>query len=96
MKGARDAVASKPTPSSCLLEGRCPPCCSTCYSPRQTVMSTIKRQHIERAISQFTDRPPVPEIDFTQHFLDDGTVVNTQERVVKDVRVSLCVRPWLG
>jgi hypothetical protein len=44
-----------------------------------------KQQHIQRAISQFTDRAPVPEIDFTQHALEDGTTVSTQERMVKDV-----------
>jgi len=42
--------------------------------------------HIARAIEQISDKPPIPEIDFTQHKLDDGSVVSTQERVVKDVR----------
>ncbi|KAJ7860729.1 Metallo-dependent phosphatase-like protein [Mycena olivaceomarginata] len=29
---------------------------------------------------------PQPEIDFTQHILEDGTAISTQERVVKDVQ----------
>jgi hypothetical protein len=45
-----------------------------------------KQAQIQRAIAQMTERPPVPTIDFTQHALEDGTSVNTQERVVKDVR----------
>lgn len=28
---------------------------------------------------------PVPEIDFTQHTLENGETVSTTERVVKDV-----------
>lgn len=42
--------------------------------------------HIERAINQIQDKPPIPEIDFTQHQLEDGNTISTQERVVKDVR----------
>lgn len=42
--------------------------------------------HIARAIEQISDKAPVPEIDFTQHHLEDGTVISTQERVIKDVR----------
>ncbi|KAF9067088.1 Metallo-dependent phosphatase-like protein [Rhodocollybia butyracea] len=42
--------------------------------------------HLARAIEQITVKPPVPDIDFTQHTLDDGTTVSTQERVIKDVQ----------
>ena len=42
--------------------------------------------HIERAIEKIRTQGQVPEIDFTQHTLDDGNVISTQERVVKDVR----------
>lgn len=42
--------------------------------------------HIERAIEQIQVKQPVPEIDFTQHTLEDGNIISTQERVVKDVR----------
>lgn len=40
-----------------------------------------------RAVQQIQDKQPVPEMDFTQHHLDDGTIISTQERVIKDVRV---------
>jgi hypothetical protein len=33
---------------------------------------------------------PVPEIDFTQHTLENGETVSTTERVVKDVSRALC------
>lgn len=41
----------------------------------------------ERAIEQISTRErEVPvTIDFTQHTLEDGSVVSTQERVIKDV-----------
>lgn len=49
-------------------------------------MSKVQTQsHMQKAIVQMVDKPPPPEIDFTQHQLEDGTVINTQERVVKDV-----------
>ncbi|KAL8645511.1 MAG: hypothetical protein Q9226_007267, partial [Calogaya cf. arnoldii] len=38
---------------------------------------------LERAVS---DKKPVPEVDFTLHVLEDNTMVNTQERVCKDVQ----------
>jgi serine/threonine-protein phosphatase 2B catalytic subunit len=43
------------------------------------------RAHFERAVQQIQDKLPVPEIDFTQHRLEDGSTISTQERVVKDV-----------
>ncbi|KAF9005271.1 Metallo-dependent phosphatase [Hymenopellis radicata] len=42
--------------------------------------------HMARAIEQISDKAPVPEIDFTQHKLEDGSVISTQERVIKDVQ----------
>jgi serine/threonine-protein phosphatase 2B catalytic subunit len=44
------------------------------------------RAHLERAIGQISDKGPIPEIDFTQHTLEDGNIISTQERVVKDVQ----------
>ena len=50
------------------------------------------RAHIERAINQIQYKGPIPEIDFTQHQLEDGNTISTQERVVKDVRrISILV-----
>ncbi|KAL0958038.1 hypothetical protein HGRIS_000214 [Hohenbuehelia grisea] len=48
-------------------------------------MSTNMSTHIERAIEKIQEKA-VPDIDFTQHTLDDGNVISTQERVVKDVQ----------
>ncbi|KZS97166.1 Metallo-dependent phosphatase [Sistotremastrum niveocremeum HHB9708] len=45
-----------------------------------------RAQQIEKAVSQIKTKGPVPTIDFSQHQLDDGVVVSTQERVVKDVQ----------
>jgi serine/threonine-protein phosphatase 2B catalytic subunit len=43
--------------------------------------------HLERAIEQIQHSNTTPrDVDYTQHTLDDGNVVSTQERVVKDVR----------
>lgn len=47
---------------------------------------------IHKAIGQIQERGLVPEIDFTQHQLDNGYTISTQERVVKDVR---CFFPLL-
>lgn len=42
---------------------------------------------IAHAIEQIQNRgtASVPSIDFTQHTLEDGTSISTQERVIKDV-----------
>jgi serine/threonine-protein phosphatase 2B catalytic subunit len=45
--------------------------------------------HIERAIEQIQVKPPTLEVDWTLHTLDDGNVISTQERVIKDV--LLCI-----
>ncbi|KAF8580177.1 serine/threonine protein phosphatase 2B [Ramaria rubella] len=44
------------------------------------------QSQLEKALSQIQDKPPIPELDFTQHHLEDGHVVSTQERIVKDVQ----------
>ncbi|KAL1743976.1 Metallo-dependent phosphatase-like protein [Schizophyllum fasciatum] len=48
---------------------------------------------VERAIGEITSKPPVPDIDFTQHTLEDGNVVSTQERVIKDVQAPAMATP---
>ena len=48
-------------------------------------MSAAQRQ-IEKAVAQIQHKEPVPDIDFTQHQLENGFTISTQERVVKDVR----------
>ncbi|KAJ7166926.1 Metallo-dependent phosphatase-like protein [Mycena filopes] len=49
-------------------------------------MSINAPEHIAQAIAQIQNPPPPPEIDYTQHILEDGTAISTQERVVKDVQ----------
>ncbi|KAH9974641.1 serine/threonine-protein phosphatase 2B catalytic subunit A1 [Lactifluus volemus] len=44
------------------------------------------KSQIERAIKQIQGRGPAPDIDFTQHQLENGYTVSTQERVVKEVQ----------
>lgn len=46
------------------------------------------QSQIERAIGQIQSSTPHPEIDFTQHQLENGFMISTQERVVKEVRYS--------
>lgn len=40
-------------------------------------------QYIDSAVRAVTNKRPIPEIDFTLHTMEDGTQVNTQERVCK-------------
>ncbi|OJJ06949.1 hypothetical protein ASPVEDRAFT_88217 [Aspergillus versicolor CBS 583.65] len=47
-------------------------------------------KNIARAV---TDKPPVPEIDFTLHVMEDGTQVSTLERVVKEVQAPALQTP---
>ncbi|KAF5383120.1 hypothetical protein D9615_005057 [Tricholomella constricta] len=42
--------------------------------------------HIERAIEQIQVKQPTITTDWTLHTLEDGNVISTQERVVKDVQ----------
>ncbi|KAF9003339.1 Metallo-dependent phosphatase-like protein [Cyathus striatus] len=50
---------------------------------------------VQRAIEQITTAAEknLPEIDFTQHTLEDGNVISTQERVVKDVQAPAMLKP---
>ena len=48
---------------------------------------------LERAIGQIIDKGQVPEIDFTQHQLENGLMVSTQERVVKEARSNFLSTP---
>jgi serine/threonine-protein phosphatase 2B catalytic subunit len=48
---------------------------------------TSPNTHTANAIAAIANRANlvIPEIDFTQHQLENGEVVSTTERVVKDV-----------
>ncbi len=52
---------------------------------RSVVNMSGTQSQIEKAIGQIKDKAVVPEIDFTQHQLENGMMVSTQERVVKEV-----------
>ncbi|ESK92590.1 serine threonine-protein phosphatase 2b catalytic subunit a1 [Moniliophthora roreri MCA 2997] len=56
-------------------------------------MSTITMDKYAKAIEQITDKAPPPEIDFTQHTLEDGSKISTQERVIKDVQAPAMFIP---
>lgn len=46
---------------------------------------SVTQKHLEKAIGQIQHKEPLPEIDFTQHQLENGLMISTQERVVKEV-----------
>ena len=49
----------------------------------------VAQTQLERAIHQIQNRVAVPELDFTQHQLENGYTVSTQERAVKEVCAPL-------
>lgn len=42
-----------------------------------------RNQQVDNAIRAIQEKKPRPEIDFTIHTMEDGTQVNTMERVCK-------------
>ncbi len=42
-----------------------------------------RNMQVDNAIRAIREKKPVPEIDFSIHVMEDGTPVNTQERVCK-------------
>ena len=52
------------------------------------------QSQIQKAIGQIQDKANTAAIDFTQHQLENGFTISTQERVVKEVR-NLCLRSKL-
>jgi serine/threonine-protein phosphatase 2B catalytic subunit len=50
----------------------------------------MSQAHLVKALDQIKnkEKDKIPDIDFTQHTLEDGNVVSTQERAVKDARRS--------
>jgi hypothetical protein len=56
------------------------------YCRENHQLTPLMTSHLARAIEQIQDsRNSHREVDWTQHTLEDGNVVSTQERVVKDV-----------
>jgi hypothetical protein len=56
--------------------------------PHSTFNVMAGKSQLERAIKEIQGRRPAPDVDFTQHQLENGFTVSTQERVVKEVRLS--------
>lgn len=48
-----------------------------------TPLEQRRNQQVDNAIRAIQDKKPLPEIDFTIHTMEDGTQVNTLERVCK-------------
>ncbi|TCD68369.1 3',5'-cyclic-nucleotide phosphodiesterase (PDEase) (3':5'-CNP) [Steccherinum ochraceum] len=48
---------------------------------------------IQKAIGQIQDKTAIPTIDFTQHQLENGFLISTQERVVKEVQAPAMSTP---
>jgi serine/threonine-protein phosphatase 2B catalytic subunit len=57
--------------------------------------TTSRAQQTQAGITQILTKSqlPIPEIDFTQHALEDGSLVSTQERVVKEVQAPAFSKP---
>jgi serine/threonine-protein phosphatase 2B catalytic subunit len=49
----------------------------------------VGQTQLERAIHEIQNRAEAPQLDFTQHQLDNGYTISTRERVVKDVRLAV-------
>ncbi|KAL4073687.1 Metallo-dependent phosphatase-like protein [Scleroderma yunnanense] len=56
-------------------------------------MVHITQARVDRAIEQIQHKRRLSNVDFSQHVLEDGSVVNTQERVVKDVQAPAMMIP---
>ncbi|KIP11851.1 hypothetical protein PHLGIDRAFT_17843 [Phlebiopsis gigantea 11061_1 CR5-6] len=54
---------------------------------------SVTQKQLEKAIGQIQHKDPLPEIDFTQHQLDNGVMISTQERVVKEVQAPAMTLP---
>ncbi|KAH7152181.1 Metallo-dependent phosphatase-like protein [Dactylonectria estremocensis] len=52
-----------------------------------------RNAQVDNAIRAIQEKKPVPEIDFTIHTMEDGTQVNTMERVCKDVQAPAMFKP---
>ena len=50
---------------------------------------TLGQTQLERAIYEIQHRVEAPQLDFTQHQLDNGYTISTRERVVKEVRLAV-------
>ncbi|KAI0157282.1 serine/threonine-protein phosphatase 2B catalytic subunit [Xylariaceae sp. FL1272] len=61
--------------------------------PPQQPGDDQRNTHVDNAIRAIRHKKPLPEIDFTIHTMEDGTQVNTTERVCKDVQAPAMFKP---
>ncbi|KAI0872878.1 serine/threonine-protein phosphatase 2B catalytic subunit [Hypoxylon argillaceum] len=52
-----------------------------------------RNAQVDNAIRAIRQKKPLPEIDFTIHTMEDGSQVNTTERVCKDVQAPATAKP---
>ncbi|KAI0470891.1 Metallo-dependent phosphatase-like protein [Xylariaceae sp. FL0804] len=52
-----------------------------------------RNMQVDNAIRAIKEKKPLPEIDFTIHTMEDGSSVNTAERVCKDVQAPAMSKP---
>ncbi|XXG99829.1 hypothetical protein Hte_006170 [Hypoxylon texense] len=61
------------------------------FSP--TTAEHQRNLQVDNAIRAIKEKKPLPEIDFSIHTMEDGTQVNTMERVCKDVQAPATFKP---
>ncbi|TRX89108.1 hypothetical protein FHL15_010025 [Xylaria flabelliformis] len=60
---------------------------------QQLQQQQLRNAQVDNAIRAIRQKKPLPEIDFTIHTMEDGTQVNTTERVCKDVQAPATFKP---
>lgn len=60
-----------------------PPAHDEQQQQQQLQQQQQRNAHVDNAIRAIRQKKPLPEIDFTIHTMEDGTQVNTTERVCK-------------
>ncbi|KAI3339785.1 serine/threonine-protein phosphatase 2B catalytic subunit [Ustulina deusta] len=53
----------------------------------------LRNAQVDNAIRAIRQKKPLPEIDFTIHTMEDGSQVNTTERVCKEVQAPAMFKP---
>ena len=73
-------TAATPRPNTSHIS---PPDVFTSQPPKMEGSGSNQEQSLDNAIRALREKKQVPEIDFTIHEMEDGSQVNTQERVCK-------------
>ncbi|KAI2470269.1 Metallo-dependent phosphatase-like protein [Annulohypoxylon bovei var. microspora] len=62
-------------------------------APFSPTVAEQRNLQVDNAIRAIKEKKPLPEIDFSIHTMEDGTQVNTMERVCKDVQAPATFKP---